>query len=104
MHGDLYAHNILIDQQANALLSDFGAAFSYDTMNKQYALALERIEVRGFGCLLEDLINHVDHNEKRSPFMEFLVTLKNDCVQDAVAHRPDFITIYNQIKKMTDIR
>ena len=30
MHGDLYAHNTLIDKDANSLMGDFGAASFYD--------------------------------------------------------------------------
>jgi hypothetical protein len=56
MHGDLYAHNILIDENHHALLGDFGAASSYDLNDKVAGSTLERLEVRAFGCLLEDLL------------------------------------------------
>lgn len=102
-HGDLYAHNILIDQEANSLLGDFGAASIYDGMMIKYSAALERIEVRAFGCLLEDLINHVDVKNNRSLFMDSLVQLQHDCMQETVALRPDFVTINKRIKNMSDI-
>lgn len=57
LHGDLYAHNILHDGQGNALLGDFGAASFYEVKQAERALALQRIEVRAFGCLLEELLD-----------------------------------------------
>lgn len=55
MHGDLYAHNILHDGAGQALLGDFGAASFVGTGAN--APALERIEVRAFGYLLEELLD-----------------------------------------------
>lgn len=62
MHGDLYAHNILTRAQhvrdhAEALLTDFGAASFVATGSAEAAL-LERIEIRAFGCLVEDMLDH----------------------------------------------
>ncbi len=53
MHGDLYAHNILINGEHKCYLGDFGAASFYEVENKGY----EKIEVRAFGCLLDDLLS-----------------------------------------------
>ena len=54
LHGDFYAHNILWDSRHDALLGDFGAA-SFFAPGSAQALALQRIEARAFGCLLEEL-------------------------------------------------
>jgi hypothetical protein len=56
MHADLYAHNTLIDDDANTLFGDFGAACFYDRNDADLASALERMEVSAFGYLLDDLI------------------------------------------------
>jgi hypothetical protein len=101
MHGDLYAHNILIDQEGNPLLSDFGAA---SICNSTVMNALERIEVRAFGCLLEDLMNHRGVQEKYSVFWQSLAQLQSDCVQESPMLRPDFTTIHNRIKNMAGIQ
>jgi len=61
-HGDLYAHNILVNKTATSILGDFGAASSYD-VNSVIAPNIERIEVRAFGCLLEDVLGLVSENE-----------------------------------------
>ena len=56
-HGDFYGHNILVqdsDESFLVKLSDFGAAFFYDTA-APYAELVQRIEVRAFGVLVEEL-------------------------------------------------
>ena len=57
MHGDLYAHNIMTNDRGDCLLGDFGAASSYDRTCRITSSSLERLEVRAFGCLLEDLLD-----------------------------------------------
>lgn len=56
-HGDLYAHNILHDGQGQALLGDFGAAsFLVADMPPPQARALQAVDVRALGILLEELM------------------------------------------------
>ena len=88
MHSDLYAHNILIDAEGNTLFSDFGAACFYDPENRALANALERIEVRAFGYLLDDLICVCD--EQQHPAIAQLGLLKDQCLNDEVLPRPAF--------------
>jgi hypothetical protein len=59
MHGDLYGHNILHDAHGNTLLGDFGAASFYDPASPQ-AAALQTLEVRAFGNLLQELLDRSD--------------------------------------------
>ncbi|SHM34643.1 Leucine rich repeat-containing protein [Duganella sacchari] len=59
MHGDLYAHNILHDDHGHTLLGDFGAASFYDAAGPQ-ADAMQTLEVRAFGKLLEELLDRCD--------------------------------------------
>lgn len=56
LHGDLYGHNILCSDEGEALLGDYGAASFFDAGDEPLASALQRIEVRAFACLLEELI------------------------------------------------
>ena len=99
MHGDLYAHNTLIDNAANTLFGDFGAATAYDLMNDD-AKKLERIEVRAFGYMIDDLLNHADHETKNSEAMHLLVELKRMCLVDEILLRPDFDHITQSLENI----
>ena len=56
MHGDLYAHNILIDPvHGQARLGDFGAATRLPMNTPELRQSLLALEVRALGCLLEEL-------------------------------------------------
>ena len=81
-HGDLYGHNILHNSHGHAYLGDFGAASFFDPASTQ-AEALQRVEVRAFGCLLEELI-------ERSDAAQALHPLRDACLGDAPASRPLF--------------
>ena len=98
MHGDLYGHNILFargsDAPARALLGDFGAASLYDRCDRERAMGLERLEVRAFGCLLEELLAHCDTQD--SP-LDGLHQLKAACLSELPADRPDFAYIERQL-------
>ncbi|MTV37997.1 leucine-rich repeat-containing protein kinase family protein [Duganella radicis] len=59
MHGDLYGHNVLHDDHGHTLLGDFGAASFYDPAGP-HASALQTLEVRAFGKLLEELLDRCD--------------------------------------------
>jgi hypothetical protein len=55
MHGDFYAHNILVDDEAHALLGDFGAASFLPEDDATRAEALMRIDRRALAVLVEEL-------------------------------------------------
>ncbi|QQE63458.1 protein kinase [Leptolyngbya sp. BL0902] len=57
LHGDLYPHNTLYNDDGMAKLGDFGAASFYPVDDVALGQALERLEVRAFGCVLEDLLD-----------------------------------------------
>ncbi|UWH30013.1 leucine-rich repeat-containing serine/threonine-protein kinase [Aeromonas veronii] len=98
MHGDLYGHNILFtrrpDAPAHALLGDFGAASLYDRCDRERAVGLERLEVRAFGCLLEELLAHCDTQGSQ---LDGLHQLKAACLSELPAERPDFAYIERQL-------
>ena len=60
MHGDLYGHNILCCDQGRTLIGDFGAASFYAGADAARADALQRLEVRAFACILEELLERCD--------------------------------------------
>jgi hypothetical protein len=102
MHGDLYAHNILVNESGHSLLGDFGAASSYDP-NDPIGAALERLEVRAFGCLLEDLLDRceVPNSATDEMTIEQLNRLRQDCLQPTLAARPSFVKIDRILVEIT---
>ncbi|STR46033.1 protein kinase [Iodobacter fluviatilis] len=88
LHGDLYAHNILINGEGETKLGDFGAASFYTTGQK----LLQNIEVRAFSYLLEELINLTD-----TPDSDALKQLQTDCAHPDINKRPLFASIKNQL-------
>ena len=63
-HGDIYAHNILINRDEDypsAKLGDFGAAMFFDDIeNPQFSQMVRENEARAFGCLLDDMLVNYD--------------------------------------------
>ena len=57
LHGDVYAHNLQCDADGFCLLGDMGGA-SFLPADKPASQALQRLEVRAFGCLLAELLAH----------------------------------------------
>ena len=91
-HGDLYAHNILVNRSGKPVLSDFGAASFYEPRSV-FGLKLEQVEVRAFGCLLEDLLDRCVEND--STLM--LRQLQQSCLQPTSSLRPTFEAIVEQL-------
>lgn len=87
MHGDLYAHNILTDAASHVLLGDFGAASFYETESAG-AQGLQRIEARAFGCLLDDLLQHLNSADRDTPAVRELMSLRTELMQEAPEKRP----------------
>jgi hypothetical protein len=71
-----------------ALLSDFGAASFFDPEDRATAQALQRLEVRAFGCLLEELLAAVDNSVDSR--CTSLAGVRDACLQPQVADRPLF--------------
>lgn len=91
-HGDLYAHNILVNKTAECLLGDFGAATFYD-INSNVASLIERVEVRAFGCLIEDIFGIVNENEICHELRTKWEKLIEACFVSEVKKRPGFSEI-----------
>ena len=87
LHGDLYAHNILATATGEALLGDFGAACFFAPATA-HAHALQRLEARAFGCLLEELLERCAATPATQEMMAGLWALQARCVQPEVAARP----------------
>lgn len=99
-HGDLYAHNILVEEtNFHTILGDFGAASFYNR-NFSQALAIELIEVRAFGCLMDDLIVRISKEDKVHEEFHHLEVLRDECMSPNITYRPSFINIFNKISKL----
>ncbi|WP_141916102.1 MULTISPECIES: leucine-rich repeat-containing protein kinase family protein [unclassified Herbaspirillum] len=95
VHGDLYAHNILHRAPGSALLGDFGAASLCDPA-APYAAALQAMEARAFGCLLEELLQRCAL-PGLEPVIERLGRLRDRCRSEAPGDRPDFDGIAREL-------
>jgi hypothetical protein len=60
MHGDFYAHNLLVDDDGHALLGDFGAASFLPEADAARAEALKRIDRRALSVLIDELAQRCD--------------------------------------------
>ena len=83
MHGDLYAHNTMFNEVGKTYFGDFGAATFY-AKNSEEAPYLERLDIRAFGCLIQDVVSLMSADEKG------LVTLYEKCMLEEVLERPSF--------------
>lgn len=54
-HGDLYAHNTLIDKDANIIFGDFGAASMYHMLNEKQQEKIKAIEQRSLDYFIGDM-------------------------------------------------
>ena len=100
MHGDFYAHNILVDDAGHALLGDFGAACFVSEADAEQARGLERIEVRAFGCLLEELLERVGGAEDGLLSVDIFHQarkLKESCLDNNIYARPEFKQLKTQL-------
>lgn len=100
MHGDLYAHNILHNQEGDTLLGDFGAASFLAPADRQRAEALQRIEVRAFACLLEELLQRCPAATGPHGRFEALMKLQVRCAREDSPARPLFVEIERELQRL----
>ncbi len=97
LHGDLYAHNTLYNATGETYLGDFGAASFYSKTNP-FSNLIERLDVRAFGYLMDDLISHT--NFQNDNLKQKLKELRNLCLHENVAERPGFEDILELINNL----
>jgi hypothetical protein len=88
VHGDLYAHNTLVSGN-QALTSDFGAACLYRDISMPVADLIERVEVRAFGVLLDELVVRAS-SEVAPADLAVVRDLVTRCTSPDVLQRPCF--------------
>lgn len=91
-HGDLYAHNVLCDEQGDCLLGDFGAASFHPLDGSVATVALQRIEVLAFGVLLGELLTCCEGD------CEVLRGVQRECARDEVMLRPSFDEVCQRLR------
>lgn len=102
LHGDLYAHNLLVNPQGHALLSDFGAASFFDPKTES-GRTLQRIEARAFGCLLEELLQRADDRGTSSRLLQ-MEEIRQRCMDDTASARPDFTALAERFKEIIGVQ
>lgn len=56
-HGDLYAHNVLINHQSDILFGDFGAASKYQMLEDYQQSGIQAIEKRALNYFIDDMLS-----------------------------------------------
>jgi len=99
MHGDFYAHNILWNAaNGEAVLSDFGGASLLPDDQPELRRALQALDVRAFGCLLEELVAHAPPaNSAGTALVECMSTLAAACLALDPTARPDMSEVAEAI-------
>ncbi|WP_213608092.1 protein kinase [Pseudoalteromonas sp.] len=86
-HGDIYAHNIMVDPHARVLFGDFGAATNIALLSDYQRQQMQLIEVRALGCLIEDLLTTC---QEQSAEVMHLQHIAQQCMSENIAQRPSF--------------
>jgi hypothetical protein len=104
MHGDLYAHNILINPvQGQARLGDFGAATRLPTDQPDLRQNLLALEVRALGCLLEEL-GAAAQAHAAHPAVQTLQALTRDCLSEQPRLRPSAIEVAQALQAVEALK
>ncbi|WP_373974696.1 leucine-rich repeat-containing serine/threonine-protein kinase [Chitinibacter sp. SCUT-21] len=99
IHGDVYAHNILVHQDGTCLLGDFGAA---SFMPPEHSVALAAIEMRAFACLIEDLIDRATAaNKMELQQLAELKALQAQCAGKKPSLRPNLSLVLDLLQNET---
>jgi hypothetical protein len=101
-HGDLYAHNTLVETASGeAKVGDFGAAYRYAALGAEAAPYLERLEVRAFGCMAEELLERLAPPiTEAEPLAEALTPLVGRCMVPDVLARPSFAQVVEELARL----
>jgi len=92
-HGDIYAHNIMVDKEPNVLFGDFGAATNLASLSDYQRQQMQYIEVRAIGCLIDDLLSVCNKNEET----EHLNILAQQCMTENLSLRPSLQTLIESL-------
>ena len=74
-HGDLYAHNTLIDEHASIIFGDFGAATMYHMLSTDQQQKVKQIEYRALQYFIEDLLSVCSEQDENNEVYQSLIKL-----------------------------
>ena len=103
LHGDLYAHNTLVNDH-HALLSDFGATLHLGALETSDQEGLQRLELRSLGILLAELSGLIWTGEEEeqqitnSTITYSLMDLGERLQQPALEKRPKAEQVLQELK------
>jgi hypothetical protein len=83
-------------ETGEAYLGDFGASTYYETSNR-LASFFERLDVRAYGCLVEDLIS-ICFEENHISFT--LEEIRDMCLKNKVLDRPGFEEVIGHLTSL----
>jgi hypothetical protein len=89
VHGDLYAHNMLVNEDQQLYLGDFGAATALNALPKQQQQLFCALEVRAFGYWLLDMQSLLSVDES-AEFEQRFAAVVQLSMQQKVSSRPGF--------------
>ncbi len=96
-HGDVYAHNMKVDRHTGRVyLLDFGASY----FTGEYAEKAEKLEVRAYGVLIQEMMSKIDVDLEDSSFVKVLEYLRAKCQNEDVHGRPKFADIYKTLQSI----
>ena len=104
MHGDFYGHNLLWRRGHSVLLGDHGAATMFDPGDGVRAQAFQRLEVRAWACLLEELLQHLAPHDRALPSVAPLLALQQACAQPDTRLRPDWRAVMSTLAGLVQVQ
>jgi hypothetical protein len=90
----------MLDKEANSILGDFGAASYFEPNDIDIRHALERLEVRAFGCLIEEMLMISKNDKANQEKKDRLETLKIACLNEKNIERPLFKSIFQTLLRL----
>ena len=90
-HGDIYAHNTMVNTDNKVLFGDFGAASNLANLPTIQRQTMQWIEVNALGCLLDDMLTLIDDNT--SIMFTTLNGIAQSCMDPVINQRPTFASI-----------
>lgn len=95
-HGDLYAHNMLVNDQQQLYLGDFGAATALQALPPQQQQLFCALEVRAFGYWLLDMQTLLPDSES-ADFEQLWGSVVTACLNSSPGSRPPFHQLRAQL-------
>ncbi len=97
IHGDLYAHNVLSNDEGQLYLGDFGAATALDALPQWQQQQAKAQEIRAFGYFIADLLPWVLPTPDTADVRAALQQLAERCQTENPSQRPTAAELVAQL-------